>query len=314
MARQPSFRSTRRRFIQTAAAASAAGLWIPRALAAGVGPMATLNTAIELGGATGEWLSSVTLPEHVSVGGAKGEVFGLTPFRATCTVGAPGKVVDWLTSLARGKTAPTDGAVLMTDLNFKVQRRIEWTAGHLTEVKFSKLSAAEGKKPFTADFAWQPATVTHREGAGDKAPALPTASKSQAPMTSNFRLSGLPGDTTFVTSIELPTLSAGGAARKGETRGAPAGLGDLTVEVSSRSRASHYKFVQGVIEDGVLSEKERVDLSVELLDATLTKTLATVRLGGCGLRSYKEDPFERGSEKLGKIAMTFSVQSFELKI
>ncbi len=312
MAQSRPFASTRRHFIQTAAAASAAGLWLPRALAAGVGLSTTVNAAIELGGAPGEWLSSVTLPEHVSVAGAKGEAFGLTPFHASCSVGGPGKVIDWLLSLARGRAATTDGAVLMTDQNFKLQRRVDWTAGHLTEVKFGKLSASDAKKAFAVEFAWQPSTVTHREGDSGKAVTLPTATKSKSLMASNFRLTGLPGDTTFITSIELPTISAAGAARKGETRGATTSLGELTIEASSRSRASHYKFVQDVIQDGVLSEKERVDLSVELLDATLKNTLATVKLGRCGLRSYKEDPIEHGTDKTAKFAMTFSVESFEL--
>lgn len=318
MTQRGSFIITRRHFVHATAAASASGLLIGRAHAADAVKQAAGNYALELDGKPGAWLSSVTLPEHVLGEGPKGDTFSVGPFQATHAIAEPGPLFDWIMSLPRKQVVTVDGAVVMTDHNFAPKRRCDWTVGHITSVKFPKLSASEGKKAFLVDWTWQPETVAHREGKGKKAPALPAAGKgTKALSAAHFRVVGLPGESEWITDIELPTITAAKTGKAG-VRGpaqydyANIDIGELKLTISGRSRASLYKYVQGVIEDGKLTDKEKFDLSIELLDVALTKTLATVQLYGCGLRSYKEPKLEANKEETSKFTLTFSVERFDL--
>jgi len=307
------FFTTRRHFMQATAAASAVGLWAESASAgpAAAGVVAG-NFAVELGGKTAGFLSAVTIAEHLSVPGNQGGAFGLGQFAASYSISEANQLVDWIMSLPRKQVQEKDGAIIFTDHNSNAKRRVEWTDGLITSVQFPKLSATENKKPFAVDVKWQPSTVSHFDG-GDKKVSTKGAGKgAKALSASSFRLKGLPAESDFVTSIALPLVSTPDeAGRKGKEK-AGIKIGDVAIEFSGRSRDSVYKYVQGVIEDGNLTDKEFLDLAIELLDPTLTKTLSTVQLFGCGLRSYKEGKIESGSESLPKFTLTFSVERFDL--
>lgn len=313
MTSNPFFVTTRRHFIQTTAAASAVGLWADSASA---GPAAAGVSAgifaLELAGKTAGFLSAVGIAEHVSTPGSKVGTFGLGPFTASYSISEANKILDWIMSLPRKQVVSNDGAIILADQDFNAKRRVEWTDGLLTSVQFPKLSAAEGKKPFAVDVKWQPSTVSHSDG-GDKKLSTKGAGKgAKALSTSTFRLKGLPAEGDFVTSIALPLISTPDeAGRKGKEK-AGIKIGDITLEFGGRSRDAVYDYVKGVIADGNLTDNEYLDLSIELLDQAQSKTLSTVQLFGCGLRSYKESKLEAGSEKQAKFTLTFSVERFDL--
>jgi hypothetical protein len=90
------------------------------------------------------------------------------------------------------------------------------------------------------------------------------------------------------------------------------GIGELTIEISSRSRAEHYAFVRKVIKDGKLTADEYLDLSVELLDASLANVLGKVVLGGCGLVGYEESAIKSNDDKVSTFRLHFAVSSLDL--
>lgn len=304
---------TRRHFLQAAAAVSATGLWVGRAHAGPAAGVAASAYAIELQGKMAGFLSAVGIAEHLIVPGGKGANFGLGPFSASYSVSEASAVLDWIMSLPRKQEQRTSGAIVFADHNFDAKRRVEWTEGLLTSVQFPKLSASEAKKPFAVDFKWQPSTVSHTGGGGGKLDGSGAKKGAKLLSTSNFRLSGLPAESEFVTAIGLPLVSVAEAGRKGDTKGGIK-FGDVTLEFSGRSREAVYKYVKGVIDDGRLSENEYLDFGIDLLDPSLTKTVGTVSLLGCGLRSYKEAPIEANKEGQAKFTLTFSVERFDLKV
>lgn len=306
--------TSRRHFIQTTAAASATALW---AGSASAGPaaagFAAGNFAIEIAGSTVGMLSAVGIAEHLATSSAKEASFGLGPFTASYSISETNALVDWIMSMARKEVVTHSGAIIVADHDFDAKRRVEWTDGLLTSVQFPKLSANEGKKPFAVDFKWQPSTVSHSKGSGKV--AVPAGKKgAKALSTSAFRLTGLPADSDFVSSIALPLVSVpeeGG--RKGKQK-AGANIGDVVIEFAGSSRDSVYGYVQRVIADGKLTDNEYLDFGIELLDPSLSKTVATVQLFGCGLRAYKESKLETGKESSAKFTLTFSVERFDLKL
>ncbi len=302
---------TRRHFLQATAAASATGLWVGRAHAGPAVGFASSNAAIELAGETA-FLSEVSIAEHLLVAGGKGGKFGLGPFSASYSISEANALLDWIMSLPRKKVAETNGAIVFADHNFDAKRRVEWTEGLITSVQFPKLSATDGKKPFMVDFKWQPSTVSHAGGGGGKVQAQGGKKPTKAISVSNFRLSGLPAESEFVTAIGLPLVSVPEAGRK-DAKG-DIKFGDMTLEFSGRSREAVYKYVQGVLDDGRLTDDEHRDFGIELLDSTLNKTLGNISLIGCGLRSYKEAPIEVNKESTAKFTLTFTVERFDLKL
>jgi hypothetical protein len=316
MTKHRPFDSSRRHFIQSAAALSAAGLWVPRAFAGpAAGGYSAGNYAIELGGSVRGWLGGVEIAEHLAVGG-KDAVYGLGPFSASHSISESGVLLDWIMALPRKQVVEQNGAVILADYNFDAKRRIDFTAGHITSVKLPKLSAAEGKKPFAVDFKWQPSTVSHSQASGKVSIKSEKGKGGGAKQLSSsaFRFQGLPGDTDYITGITLPTISIPSATGRKKGEKPAATTSDVVIEVSGRSRESLYKYVHGVISDGKLTDNEYLDFGIELLDPTLTKTLATVQLFGCGLRSYKEAGLEANKEGAAKFTLTFSVERFDLKL
>lgn len=309
------FDSSRRHFVQGAAALSAAGLWVPRAFAGPApGGFAAANMALELDGSVRGLLNGVQVAEHIAVGG-KNASFGLGPFSASYAISESGAILDWIMSLPRKNVAERDGAIIFADHSFTARRRVDFTVGHITSVKLPKLSAAENKKPFVVDFSWQSATVSHGPGSGQKVQIAPTKGKGVKSMsTAAFRVQGLPGDTDYITGIVLPTISFPPAGNRKKGENPVATTSDVVLEFSMRSRDSQYENAKKIIADGKLTDDEYLDFAVELLDPSLTKTLATVQLFGCGLRSFKEPLTEANKEEVAKFTMTFSVERFDLKL
>jgi hypothetical protein len=303
------FTTTRRHFIQTTAAVSAAGLWVGRANA---GPAAAgfsvSNFALELDGSAAGLLSAVTIPEHVIT---KGDTFGLGPAAASYAISEANAIFDWIMSLPRKQAQSKSGAIILADHNFNEKRRFEFTDGLITDVQFPKLSASDGKKPFTVDVKWQPSAGSHSNGSGKL--TVPAPKKSKTISTSAFRLKGLPAESDYVTSITLPSVSVPTeAARKGAVKAANIKFGDITIEFSGRSRDSVYQYVKGVIADGKLTDNEYLDLTIELLDPAQVKALASVQLIGCGLKSYKEGRIEANNESVAKFTLGFGVERLDL--
>ena len=274
-----------------------------------VRPMTTASSvALELGGKLagfvtrlqppGYTVQQVATPTGRDKAAREDANVGFSAMEATFDLADAGSLLDWALSLPRGKLEPQSGAALMLDQNFTVRRRIDWAEGYISEIKLPTLDAAS-KLPFTLDLKWQPGTVSYADAGGERVNRLP--GKRKRILTCNFRVLGLPFDNAFVTRVVLPTVTA-------------RDLGEVRIEVATRSLEGALDWVRKVIADGRLTDEEYLDFDIELCDATLKSALATVSLVHCGLLRYEEDPIEGGREQAPRVALTFSVGGIDLRI
>lgn len=287
--------------------------------------MATRNTnvfqlGIELAGKLSATVSSLQMPgyrvEKVNVpAGPKGPAHGMaqagiTPLDTAFNLTQSNALTDWVFSLARGQRArPMDGAVVVLDVNHKLTRRIEWTQALVTELRLPELDAAS-KAVFSVGAAWLPSTVSVAKATGEVVTLPPASKTGKALMLSNFRVLGLPFDGKFVTRISLPTVTAPlAAAKPGD---AQVNLGEVKLVVSALSRDSARAWVQQVVADGQIADKEALSFSIELLDAAFKNVLLTVQLGGCALLGYEESRLDPAQDALATASLRFAVGQLDM--
>lgn len=242
-------------------------------------------------------------------------VVSLSAMAAEAALPDPGPLLDWLTAMLDNKLLTHSGAVLVLDRNSIERRRLEFRDAGLTGVTWSTLSATDGKRPFGADLAWQPAAVDERAGSGMQAP--PVASKRKPLLCSNFRVLGLPFDGQWTTEVALPSVGLADGAfdpqrrSKATTRLA---LGELKLQVAARSTDTVMAWVRKLVDDGRVEPGEALSLQVELLDATLKKVMARFQLTGCALRACDEARLIASAESPGGITLRFAVQQLGLQV
>lgn len=272
------------------------------------------NVALELEGKFGAFVDKVSLPALLFPAAGQ-PTFGA--FEARINVSSASALLDWAMSLARRKVAKAAGAVLVANHNFDLQRRIDWSAGPLTELALDPLDAREGKKPFAINVKWQPSAVKHSKGSGKVNSGV--AKKAKAWLCSNFRLTmgGLPFDGKRVVRVELPTVKSKGQAKIGARRLAvtpEVEFGPLRLTVSGLGVDEAFAWVQKVQDHGGVLAGDRFDLSIEMLDATLAKVLGTIALKGCTLQSWEEPAFESASVAVRMAVLSFAVRGLDLVV
>lgn len=292
-----------------------------------VRPTTAGSPAIELNGLLAGLARSVQMPgyqvEQVVVPSGPGKAarlaanISISTMAARIDLGEPGPLLEWALSLPHGNALATDGAALVLDTNRKVQRRVEWSEGLITELKLPVLDASS-KLGFCLDLTWQPSSVSYAKPSGERL-TLP-GSKRKPILTSNFRVVGLPFDASFITQITLPTVTAKLATEQTGQQRLPSrqysviDLGELRLELAARSRDEALAWVQKLVADGRIADSEYLTLQVELLDAALKNVLATVTLAGCGLLRYEEDPIVSNVESVPRFALSFAVGQLDLQL
>jgi hypothetical protein len=239
----------------------------------------------------------------------------LSPMEAEADLPDKGPLLDWLQALLNGKPALRSGAVQVADRNQAERRRLEFHDAPLTDVSWSALSAADGKRPFVIGLAWQPGSVDDRAGSGQRLQAA--ASRRKPPMCSNFRVSGLPFDGQFTTEVDLPTVGLVYRApdpRRPDRAVASLALGELRLQIAARATDLVMAWVRKLVGDGRVDPGEALTLKVELLDATLKKVLASFQLTGCELQACDEARLGGATERSAGVSLHFSVQQLGLQV
>ncbi len=219
-------------------------------------------------------------------------------------------LLDWALSLPEHRPAEFAGAALVLDHNGKLQRRVEWREGLLTELRLPILDAAS-KQRFGIGISWQPGSVVYAKP--DGSPKLPAAARGKGPTLANFRVSGLPFDASFITRVGLPTVSTRIVDERNRFY-ERIDLGELTLEFSARSRDAVLAWVQKIIDDGRIVEEEYLDIVVELLDTAMKKVLLSLHLSGCGLLAYEEARLESMADKPSTLTLQLSVSELRIKL
>jgi|GEM_PF-1013547 len=281
--------------------------------------------ALELAGAPAGALRNVQPPSYrvdrVAVGPGSsplrrsGGNVVLGEMAAEFDLAAPGPLVDWLRTLTQGAARPTSGAVQVLDLNFNEKRRIDFVDGVLTGATLPLLSASGGRSPVTIGLSWQPARVVDGKGGGKAVKT--TIGKRKAMLRSNFRVQGLPFDGSAVLSVAPPTLRsrlASPAGRQPVLHYAAVEIGELVLVLAGRSVEPARAWALKLLADGRLDEGEYLNLTVELLDASLKTVLATLQLGGCGLLAVEEPRVDAASETAPTLGLRFTVEQLDLQM
>ena len=292
-----------------------------------VRPTTAGSPAIELNGLFAGLARSLQMPgyrvEQVVVPSGPGKAarlaanISISAMAARIDLGEPGPLLEWALSLARGNPLATDGAALVLDANRKVQRRVEWSDGLITELLLPTLDASS-KEGFSLNLRWQPSSVSYAKPSAERL-VLPV-SKRKPILLSNFRVVGLPFDASFVTQVALPTVTGKlvteqtGQQRLPSRHYSVIDLGELRLELAARSRDEALAWVQKLVADGRIADSEYLTLQIELLDPALKTVLATLTLAGCGLLRYEEDPIGTSTETVQRFALSFGVGQLDLQL
>jgi len=284
------------------------------------------NIALEIGGKPAGWLRRVQPPgyEVAKVAAATGESVlvrsagrvTLTPVDADFALAGLGPLLDWALTLPRKLPVGMDGAIQLLDSNYRVVRRIEWSQGLLTELRLPELNAAS-KSLFTVGLTWQPEAIRFAKTSSDTGASR--LGKSKAILLSNFRVIGLPFDASAVIRVALPTVRAKieaetiGTQRLPQRHVAGVDLGEVRLEIGARSADAVRDWVAKVIDDGTVTDADRIDFGIELLDSSLKSVLATITLRGCALTGYAEFELGVAVERPANVALRFSVGDLDIK-
>jgi hypothetical protein len=266
-------------------------------------PIGASTFALELDGAQLGVVASVALPAlTLSDTGQPG--FG--DFAARFNVTGGSKMLDWLVAVMRGQVTNPAGAVLLANHNFDIQRRVDWSAGQLTGLAFDTLDARDAKKPFAVNFGWRSAGVKFSKGAGKL--STPVGGKAKGWLTSNFRVSGLPFVAAQLQAIEWPTVTLTDAAKP------VVALGSLRLTLAGPAVVTALEWALKMQSSGPASAADRFTLRVDMLDASLAKTLGTIVLEQCAWLSFEEARFETASEAVHSATLVLSVGSMDFLV
>ena len=291
-------------------------------MASSIYPIGASGLVLELDGVLAGTLRSWLPPAYRSdpVNAAAGQ----TVLRAgrTVSIGAlaaqvnlleNGPLLDWLMSLPREVLPARAGAVLVLDANQADRRRVDFADSLVTELSLPKLSAAGGKQPFSVGVVWCAATVTDNPGSGKKWVAAKP--KGKGLQCGNFRVQGLPFDAGSITDVGLPTvrgLLASGESRLPASRYAAVDHGELSLRLVARSADEALAWVRKTLADGRLDDPDYLDLTVELLDATLKNVLLVVSLKGCGLLACDEARIDTAADSAASVTLRFGVERVQM--
>lgn len=283
--------------------------------------------AIELEGKIAGFVQSLQMPGYrlepvvVPLGTdprpALGNNTHIEPMQAEFEPLQASALLDWAFSLPERRHGEIAGAALVMDLDGKTQRRVEWTEGLLTELRLPTLDAAS-KQGFVIGISWQPSSVVYAKAAATARP--PVSPRGKGPTLANFRVSGLPFESSFITRIGLPTVTSKiaedgfGSFRPPRPTYNRIDLGELSLEFSARSRDAVLAWVQKIIDDGRIIDEEYLDIVVDLLDPAMKKVLMSLRLSGCGLLAYQEARLHSAAELLPTVTLSLSVSALALKL
>jgi hypothetical protein len=262
--------------------------------------IAASTIALQIDGALPTLVTSVALPALTFP--ASG-VPGLSTFEGRFDITGTSTLLDWVMSIARQKNITADGSVLVANQNFDIQRRVDWRTGQVGAFTLDALDATAGKKRWGVTFSWHTADVKFSKSTGKITP-LP-GGKTKLWSVANFRLNGLPLASAHIRRVELPTVSLTANGLE---------LGPLRVTVVASAVATALEWALKLRDNGGVTAADHVDITVDMLDATLSKSLGTIALNGCALASFEETKLENAGSAVHKAMLTFAVVGMDLRV
>lgn len=229
----------------------------------------------------------------------------------------PGPLVDWLVAALAGNMVLRNGALLVGDLNLNTRRRIGFRGARLSGLTWPVLDATAGKRAVSLALRWLVEGVDDAPASGK---LKATVGRRRPMLASNFRFVGLPFGDDGVTAVELPALRVDWAQDRvnGGDRGPQMvqhKLGELVVTVDGRRAEAARAWVHKLVADGSVDERDGLALQVDLLNAAMKKTQASVQLTGCLLSGMDEPPLGGASaDRLPSLRLRFNVGGIKLGV
>jgi hypothetical protein len=233
-------------------------------------------------------------------------------------VGMGKAVYDLLNAAMDQEAAPFSGQLSIADFNYKEQRIIEFHDALITSVALPKLDGA-GKDAFKITVGFTPERVEYRAGGGaDIRGKLGPAQKAYS--TNNYRvdIGGLPCKritevdalkwtvktaTEYVGEFALPTLHCAKVERP-----------ELTLTISASDAEAWEKNFHSFAVQGNRLVSHEMSGSIDILDPSLGKTVASIALKQIGWKKFQSDPMEANSDKTSKVKATLWVEETDLVI
>ena len=225
----------------------------------------------------------------------------------------PGPPRDWAVRFAGGDLAPQSGVAQVCDFNMALRRSLAFEGAEITQLRLPSLSASDGRTALVLGLTWR--MQAFRDSVGDGHTVAVSGGRAKAMLASNFRVSGLPFDSAGILRVGLPLLRRADAAtdpRQPRSKAGALDLGELALTMGMRSHDQALAWVQKVAADGQLADTERLDIVVELLDATLKTVLASVKLQACSLLACDESLLDMASETPPSLVLRFAVAAVAL--
>ena len=228
----------------------------------------------------------------------------------------PGPLVDWLQAALAGDLTQRDGALVVADANFNARRRIGFRGARLSSLTWPLLDAAGGRRTVSLALRW---LVDGVDDAPSSGKVKGSTGRRKAIVASNFRVAGLPFGGDAVSAVQLPDLQVDWAqdrlsnGRQGRQM-VQRQLGELAVTITSRSAEAARAWVHKLVADGSIDESDGLALQVDLLDAALKKTLASVQLTGCLLCGMDEEPLGAAADRIATLTLRFDVGGIQLSL
>lgn len=259
----------------------------------------TSNFVLELNGKTYGYLRSFTPPTYEGIeeinqdlGRTKEKARNLKIGRGTVTVpiSEVGALIDWVVKTLREDNVKESLAFLFADQNDDIKRRVDYEGCRITSIEFTALDARDKKKPLEVTFTFEPENMKFSKGSGKVQPTL--AKKAKIWLASNFEVK-IPGiDASVVTGIQLPKFTAKSAEENiGMSRLPMQGyasweVGELKVCFSSQGFDAAQELAVKAIEGGVMTNKELMDITVNIRDSTMKTVLGTFTAKFCAPRRF----------------------------
>lgn len=233
-------------------------------------------------------------------------------------MGMSKNLVDWINSSFKMNHLRKNGAFIMFDHNYEVQRRCDFTDAHITEIGWNAVDA-KGKESLYCNIKIQPETVRFTDGGGKINPVVGQEQKLHT--ATNFMVD-VPGvDSKFISKVEFPkftckvTEDARGEFLESQYVPTAVEVGDLKFTVGSQSYKQWYDDAMKFLVQGVRAETDEKTIAVNLKAPDGKTDTAVLTFMNCG---YKEVQFaeamEANKDTAANFVSTFYVEEMQLQI
>jgi hypothetical protein len=235
-----------------------------------------------------------------------------TPARATLGVGMSKELYAVVRQALKAEQKPFDGALLLADLNYKVQSSLNFTGAVLRSMTFPKLDGSS-KDAAYFDLEWEAETVRWLKGDNSDIRSKVTP-KQKAWLSSNFRfeMGGLPCNRvatidSFTWQCSVVTERAGTPVKRPVNVTVP----NIKVEVSMADHDAWAEAARRWFIDGLHNESDEMTGAIVFLNPDMKSELGRVSLKNCGFVKFARAALEANIEAVARFTAEFYVEDME---